>query len=217
MSEKKFVKKNPQGLVLLAHPMEIPDYENFINFCKNNNLAHTIIGVGANACICNFPAWLQKNPKPDWVLLLGTAGVLGKGNALLKIYKVNSFCLPPYRFEQYPEIIEKTWTTAIPEILSNALMNSGTAFSGSGISVSMRHLKKTLLINPKKGNLEQSFAILENMEVGPISYICYKEKIPFAAVLCSTNIIGRDGRDQWKKNYREAGRKLSETLFLLAH
>ncbi|MDH5716102.1 MAG: hypothetical protein OEZ22_00520 [Spirochaetia bacterium] len=183
--------------IVLAHKKEIPGIDKLI---KKNNIF--IIGVGIYESFFNFTRLLLKNKlKPNRVILLGTAGSINKSD-IDEIGITSKFEYPNEKDIEIPEFINKEWECK-PAIKINLKIEDLIAFSSFGIT---KRVTKYQFTNKNK------YKYWENMEASTIGYICRKENIPFSAILYCTNILNKNARSDWKKNYEKAGKKLKEIL-----
>jgi len=184
-------KKEMENPASLAQDKEKP---------RQISLEFHTCGVGLFESSYGFSNLLHSNARPDAVLLAGTAGSRDSGH-IFKISLSNFFINTRFSFEEIPEFIPESWTTLpIDGLQSIPHMLNVPVYSSFGISKSFDHFSNTM------NNA------WENMEALSLSYICYKMKIPFAALLCCTNQICPEGRNQWKQNYKKAGEILFKTL-----
>jgi len=186
--------------LLLAHNKEIEGFRDLGE--KANNVRCFETGIGLFQAQFTLNMLLTQYAPPERVILAGTAGSFFRDD-IFKLKHSHYFSLPHSCNEELPDFLEKEWQT-IPAIENTFEKNRDndlvTLFSTFGISVSAENFRF------KKG------IFWENMEALSLSYTCYKNKIPFSALICCTNQIGPDARVQWKVNFQKAGVILNDGL-----
>jgi nucleoside phosphorylase len=53
---------------------------------------------------------------------------------------------------------------------------------------------------------------IENMETFGVATVCKKRNLPLLALFCVTNIVGPDGSEQWKNNWRKFSNEIQHEL-----
>lgn len=188
-------------LIVIAHENEIPNLKPEQNRWNNNYLLYS--GVGILEAMYSFQKRLNQGPPPNEVILAGSAGCQFTQD-VLRIFLCNQFELPRYKTEQIPELVTTRFSTESKLAFKNTIV-----YSTIGISTIHEPVD-----NFKRANNSGSI-YLENMEAVGIAYVCHREKIPFTALIVTTNTIGPDSRTQWRQNVREAGETLYKELLSL--
>jgi nucleoside phosphorylase len=186
--------------LVVAHEKEIPG---FYDFSKIGFTPYAL-GVGQFDSLAEF-ARLTAIQKPGGVLLAGTCGSTEKTD-IFAIFQCQHFALPSIPQEELPEFLPRKVQTA--EAVGFSSLRRATVLQNHGLSLDAgKFTQNTGYIPP-----EYPKPVLENMEAASLALYCYKQGIPFTALLCVTNAIGADGRVQWKENFRAAGEKLATLL-----
>ncbi|MES0489050.1 MAG: hypothetical protein ABUK01_03600 [Leptospirales bacterium] len=180
--------------VMMASRKESPSLVELIE--KSDGYAFHEIGIGLFESMYNFQSLLAEET-PDEVILAGSGGAFLSIDMLTPAISYD-FSMPQNRMEEIPEFLKQKWQTQPPEKMPN--LKQIHVFSEFGVTISADRFST---------DVNQSW---ENMEAGGISYICHKKDIPFATILCCTNLIGPGGRKQWKQNHEKAGEILTEEL-----
>ncbi|MCB1201508.1 MAG: hypothetical protein KDK41_12745 [Leptospiraceae bacterium] len=185
--------------------MEIPD---LANIAKQYNQDLFYCGVGWLDSAVNLHRKFKEFGNPEFILHLGTAGVLHAKKNLLDTFITASYCQPPVKLEEFPAMVELTWQTQIPQFIEKNKIDRSWLYSTPGISISDNSFDLQNSVVGQK--IEGPFC--ENMEAASLSYFCYSLKIPLVSVISITNFVGRQGRVQWKANFQKAGQLLAQKL-----
>ncbi|MDH4198985.1 MAG: hypothetical protein OEV66_01260 [Spirochaetia bacterium] len=185
--------------IVVADQKEIPLIDSLIKF--DIEAEFHVCGIGLLESVYHFSETLCKAAElPAGILLAGTAGSPDSDD-LFKVCLTNQFLYPQFLFEELPEFLPEKWSTQsfLPESICRAYLDK-PVYSSFGISKNTKHFSECML------------PAWENMEALSLSWICYKRKIPFMALLCCTNALGSRSRQEWKENYIQAGKVLQEEL-----
>jgi len=188
--------------IIAADKKEVPGIDVVLDEKKSDSLKiefHTC-GIGLWESFFNFTNLVNNNGRPDAIWLLGTAGS-PRAEDIFKIGVSHHFLNTRFTDEELPDFLPATWETGKSPLFKKpegALAIS--LYSTFGISLSTRHFEKNMA------------GAWENMEALSLSYVCYKNEIPFMAMVCCTNQICSEGRMQWKRNFLVAGEKLVQAL-----
>ncbi len=186
--------------LVVAHAKEIPGFD---DFSKGGFTPHAL-GVGQFDSLAEF-ARLAAAQKPAGVLLAGTCGSTGRED-VFQAFQCQHFALPSVAHEELPEFLPRKVQTA--EVVNFAGLRRATVLQNHGISLDAEKFAQNTGYIPR----EYPRPILENMEAASLALYCRKLGIPFTALLCATNVIGPDGRREWKENFRKAGENLATLL-----
>jgi len=180
----------------VAHEKEIPDFHGL----KNADVSTWALGVGNFASLARF-AELVALEKPDSVVLAGTAGS-PRAEDVNQLFACNHFAFPSIDDEELPEFLPRVIETH-PSLIQQTL-RAATILQNQGISLDSEKFSANTKYIPSG----YPAPYLENMEATSLAMHCKKHAIPFTAIVCVTNVIGPNGRNDWKKNFQAAGVKL---------
>lgn len=189
----------------VAHEKEIPDLQSF----AQRGFTPYSLGIGQFESLVNF-AKLVAIDKPQGVVLAGTCGTVNAAD-VFKTFACQHFAFPKIIHEDLPEFMPRAFSTEQTVISKD--LPPATVLQNHGVSLDQDKFAQNTGYIP----IEFPKPILENMEAASIALACNNYKIPFTAILCVTNAIGPDARNQWKANFREAGTLLAKTLKTLAN
>lgn len=195
------MKKKNNIWVLIAASFEVSRFESTIEGIRVDDdvtLVPIVCGVGHHHSMYNLEQYYAELPRPSGIILLGSCGVFLE-EQVKKIYISRNFSLPPFKHEQYPDLINQGFHFELLPQLENHSLEELITFSTLGISVSSRRFVDT----KDKG---------ENMESYSIAFWAAQKNIPFNALLCATNIVGKNGRKEFQKNYATCGNTLHDTF-----
>ncbi len=194
--------------LLVAHPREIHGLQDLVKERGSMKLIFT--GIGLLDSMAKVAMELARaEQKPSAMIQLGTAGFLDSGG-LFDCTLSHRFVMPFYRSEEIPEFLHPLWQTKIPPGMET-LIDSKIVYSTFGITVDESWLLESLPLFQKKTSTEMN-EYWENMEATGLSYLAAREQIPYAALLCATNKVGKNGRRDWWQNHEKAGELLLEKL-----
>lgn len=185
--------------ILLAANFELEQFKELVQEIKTSATLRPIVcGVGHHQPLYNLEQYFLQIGKPQGLLLLGTGGSFSCP-AIGESFVARQFFLPPFLYEQYPDLIKQDFSFELLPQLQNKGYNEFSVFSSLGISISTnRFFAKEDLV--------------ENMEAYTIAFWAWQKKIPFNALLCTSNYIGKQGREQFQNNYQTCSQKLKLEL-----
>lgn len=184
----------------VAHEKEIPDFD---ALSQGDILTH-VLGVGQFQALASFSALLTTS-RPDSVILIGTAGSPDSSD-VMRIFHCEHFALPKIAEEDFPEFLARCVQTQ--PAFSHHNLPAATIVQNQGISLN----QEKFIANTGYIPMDYPQTYLENMEATSLALFCKSQGIAFSAVVCVTNLIGPNGRADWRKNFREAGTKLRAIL-----
>jgi hypothetical protein len=183
--------------IMMALSGESPETLLWIN--KYKQIHFVEIGVGLFEVSHRFSQnveFILKEQMP--VILAGTAGSFISSDKK-QISLSNSFSLLKDSREEIPGIVDASWATKSFLADCRHDLLDVPVYSTFGISVS------SALKDSMSGHWE-------NMEAGVLSYLCYRNQIPFEALLYCTNFIGPQSRVEWKKEQALSGVEIAQCL-----
>lgn len=181
--------------ILLAASFELVQFKELVQEIKTDTTLRPIVcGVGHHQPLYNLEQNFLQFGKPQGLLLLGTAGSFSIP-AIGELFVARNFSLPPFLYEQYPDLIKQDFSFELLSQLQNKNYNEFSVFSSLGISIS-------------KDRFFVKDGLVENMEGYAVAFWAWQKKIPFNALLCTSNYIGKKGREQFRSNYQKCSQKL---------
>ena len=189
---------NSNVFILMADSRESP---NIITEIENvPNFKYHEMGVGLFEASFRFSNIMNviKEEKAR-VLLLGTAGSKSLDD-VGSLSLSHQYHILPGIGEEIPDLVLKQWENETWLDSSKLGFLNQKIYASFGISI-------------ESNNYPENINSWENMEASIISYLCYKNQIPFQALLYCTNQIGPRGRIQWRENFQEASNSLHKAFF----
>lgn len=200
--------------IVAAAAFEIENFADMVLGLKSDwQLFPFLCGVGTHQSLSRLTLQLSQKEKPAAIVQVGTAGVFKvDGLPLQSLLLARDFLLPPHMQEEYPELIAEQFSFAALPLFEKEKTHSPNnitniaryrVFSSLGISTCE---KKFLIDSPN------TLPLAENMEAYSLAFVAHKNTIPFNALLCVSNYIGKDGRRQFQENYTACGKILTTKL-----
>lgn len=192
----------PETWLCVAHEKEIPDFAAL----ATKGYTPLALGIGQFHALIRFSE-LAALQKPAAVILAGTCGALHEAD-VSRIFLCNHFAFSAVAGEETPDFLEQAFTTENPRQPLLPDLPSATVLQNYGVSLDAQKFAANAANIPA----QYPRPILENMEAASLAVACNRLQIPFAAVLCVTNTVAADARQQWKKNFSSAGKLLRDAL-----
>ncbi|MCE9499779.1 MAG: hypothetical protein K8R21_04675 [Leptospira sp.] len=181
---------------------------------KNSSLNILVSGVGELNSVFNITRYLKQNPNIGSLLFCGSCGAYPGQN-----YAIGEIVYSKHFF--YQEIAELRGIVKVPDLIEKEIMSKiPEGFLSSFESKKIRPGKTNSVnsitisdLDPGDKNFFGSKDIsFENMESFGIAYIAKKLSLSYAALFSVTNNVGKNGSDEWKKNWRECSNRLQHLI-----
>lgn len=166
-----------------------------------------VCGVGNVAAAIALTQYLEKNPAPDEILFVGSAGTYRLQSDEFRVGVSNLF------FQRELAVVrsESNRPALMPASIETVRgsIASGLADSLHCVGGSTNCPDSITLVSPGTlfGEIE-----FENMECYGLSLVANQYGLPFSAFFAITNAVGPNGSESWRKNYREYSQELQKRL-----
>ncbi len=190
-------------------------FDGEVDIIKKYHSSNVIVtGVGCAESLFNLHYFLNHNKHIHSIVFVGSAGAYPHSNFkvgdLVYSNKFLSKDIAEIRgLAKVPTILKRNIITNIDHRLKNLVLIN-TIFSAT-ITNSTNYITTIdLEIEELVNNLYDVGA--ENMEAFSLAYVAYHLSIPFISLKVITNMVGRNGSQEWQKNWRESSNQLQSIV-----
>ena len=185
-------------------------FEGEVDIFLKNKIPALVTGVGIASSVFTLQKYLFENRKISEIIFCGSCGAYNpSGNALGEIVFSNNFVYKEiaefHGIVKVPDLVQKKVETVSGEFSKSIILTLKSGVTNSTNSITIEDLSD----NVKEMLKEVAF---ENMESYGLGIVANKYSLPFTAFFSVTNYVGKNGSDDWKKNWRAFSDKLQNFI-----